>query len=380
MPVLPFSVTDINCKQFDDLITSKGEPSYRAAQVRKWVYKNIALTYDEMTDIPLGLRRMLAEETSLHSLEMVRKVTGSDGTVKALFKCADGRSVESALMYYEGDIGRKRRTVCVSTQAGCGIGCPFCATGQQGFERNLTPGEIIDQALYFARYLRESREEKSYGKEKPERLSNIVFMGMGEPLANYKNLWQAIETLNAPECFGLGARSMTISTCGLVPQIRRLAKEKLQVGLAVSLHAGDNALRNKLVPINRKYPLGELIPACEEYSRLTGRRLSFEYILFKGINDSVAQALKLAGLVRGFKCHVNLIPANITGNATYQPPPRRGVLAFENELKRQHVNVTLRESRGQDIDAGCGQLRGRYLKESMKKPGNSAGLERLENV
>ena len=164
---------------------------------------------------------------------------------------------------------------------GCGIGCPFCATGQQGFERNLTPGEIIDQVLYFARLLQEQPEQNSAdGQNQPDRVSNVVFMGMGEPLANYDNLWQAIETLNSPECFKLGARNMTISTAGLVPQIKRLAQEKLQVGLAVSFHAADNALRDRLVPVNRKYPLEQLIPACREYSRLTGRRVSFEYILF----------------------------------------------------------------------------------------------------
>jgi 23S rRNA (adenine2503-C2)-methyltransferase len=298
---------------------------------------------------------------------MVRQVAGADGTVKSLFQCGDGNTVEAALMFYGGDGEKERRTVCVSTQAGCGIGCPFCATGQQGFERNLTSGEIIDQVLYFARYLRDNPKNIAGKNSRPEHVSNIVFMGMGEPLANYDNLWKAIETLNAPDCFKLGARNMTISTSGLVPGIKRLAGEKLQVGLAVSLHAADNILRNKLVPVNRKYPLEELIPVCREYSRLTGRRLSFEYILFKGINDSIAQARALAQLISGFNCHVNLIAANATANATYQPPPKRVMLAFENELKRHHVNVTPRESRGQDIDAGCGQLRSRYLKDTRNK-------------
>ncbi len=357
------------------------EPSYRAVQIRKWIYQNLAVSYDEMTDLPLALRRRLIEETRLHNLEMVQEAAGTDGTLKVLFKCVDGKTVESALMYYGGDGGKERRTVCISTQAGCSIGCPFCATGQQGFERNLSPGEIIDQALYFAWYLQGKNKENDAGRaNKPERVSNIVFMGMGEPLANYDNLWQAIEILNSPECFGLGARNMTISTAGLVPQIKRLSRETLQVGLAVSLHAAENSLRNKLVPINRKYPLEELMPVCREYSRLTGRRLSFEYILFSGVNDSIAQARALAGLIHDFKCHVNLIPANKTGNAAYRPPPKRVVLAFENELKQNHVNVTLRESRGQDIEAGCGQLRSRYLKEAGRKPENITGLEKVKHV
>ncbi len=383
MPVKPVVITDLACAEFDNLAVSIGEPPFRAKQIRKWVYQNLAADYDEMTDLPLALRGKLMKDTMLHSLEMEQQVTGADGTVKALLKCADGNTVESALMYYGGDGGKERRTVCVSTQAGCSIGCPFCATGQQGFQRNLTPGEIIDQVLYFARLLRE-QPENTDGNTKAERVSNVVFMGMGEPLANYDNLWQSVETLNSPECFMLGARNMTISTSGLVPGIKRLSQEKLQVGLAVSLHAADNTLRNKLVPINQKFPLEELIPVCREYSRLTGRRLSFEYILFNGINDSLAQAQTLARLIHGLNCHVNLITANKTGSAVYNPPPKRAVLAFENELKNYQVNVTLRESRGQDIDAGCGQLRSRYLKkatESRSKTGpvNTLRLDKQKN-
>jgi 23S rRNA (adenine2503-C2)-methyltransferase len=223
----------------------------------------------------------------------------------------------------------------------------------------------LGQVLYFASLLRDRPEHTGAdGQPLPGRISNIVFMGMGEPLANYDNLWQAVETLNSPDCFKLGARNMTISTAGLAPQIKRLAQEKLQVGLAVSLHAPDNALRDRLVPVNRKYPLEQLIPACREYSRLTGRRVSFEYALFNGINASVAHARALAALIHGLNAHVNLIPANKTGNTVYGPPPKRVVLAFENELTRSHINATLREPRGLDIDAGCGQLRGRYYKEA----------------
>jgi 23S rRNA (adenine2503-C2)-methyltransferase len=239
---------------------------------------------------------------------------------------------------------------------GCPIGCPFCATGQQGFERNLTPGEIIDQVLYFARYL----QDKTIGRE-GERIKNIVFMGMGEPLVNYDALWQAIEMLNSPDGFGLSARSMTISTAGLIPGIERLSNEKLQVGLAISLHASDNKLRDKLVPINKKYPLEELIAACREYFARTGRRVSFEYALFDSVNDSLVQVQSLADLIQGTNCHVNLISVNQTTNQKMQPSPRNKVLAFQQELKNRGINCTLRLSRGQDIDAGCGQLRSRFL-------------------
>jgi 23S rRNA (adenine2503-C2)-methyltransferase len=368
MPKAPAGLTELTAQQLNKAVEEAGEPDYRARQLRSWVYHRLARSFDEMTDLPLHFRQKLAGEIRLHTLVPIESVTGKDGTVKVLFELGDGNTIESALMHYEGEGERGRNTVCASTQAGCAAGCSFCATGQQGFERNLTSGEIIDQVLYFAHYLREkSNGNKKIKSQKSERISNIVFMGMGEPLANYANLWQAIEMLNAPEGFGLGARNMVISTVGLVPQMKRLAKEKLQVGLAVSLHASNNKLRNTLVPINRKYPLEKLIPACREYSRLTGRRLSFEYVLIKGINDSIAQARELAELIKGIKCHVNLIPANETSNPSCKPPPYKAVLAFEDELKRNRINVTLRRSRGQDIAAGCGQLRSRFLKRSIRE-------------
>jgi len=360
MPIVPVSITEVNHVQLDNFVVSMGEPEYRAKQLRKWVYKNLVFSFEEMTDLPLAFRQRLERETRLHSLAYVQEASGRDGTLKVLFRLGDRKTVESTLMYYNRDAGGQRCTVCVSTQAGCAIGCPFCATGQQGFERNLTPGEIIDQVLYFANYLQGQHNEGKQNVDKTaNRISNIVFMGMGEPLANYDALWQAIEMLNSPEGFGLGARNMVISTAGLVPQIKRLGQEKLQVGLAVSLHASDNVLRNKLVPINRKYPLEQLMPACEDYYQSTGRRVSFEYILFSGINDSIEQARSLARLIQGLNCHVNLIPANSTNDPSFRPPARPAILAFEHELKQYHINVTLRESRGQDIDAGCGQLRSR---------------------
>ncbi|OGO32987.1 MAG: 23S rRNA (adenine(2503)-C(2))-methyltransferase [Chloroflexi bacterium RBG_16_56_11] len=355
---IPESLTGFSEDELEGLLRVMGEPGYRARQVRQWIYHGLAESFNEMSDLPLALRERLAKEARLHSLTNMREVTGKDSTVKTAFRLAGGNVVEASLMSYRRDSGAPRYTACISTQVGCAIGCPFCATGQQGFERNLTTGEIVDQVLHFARCLRKvtgENERSPTGRS----LSNIVFMGMGEPLANYDAVWKAIEILNSPGGFGLGARNLTISTAGLVPQIKRLAGEKLQVGLAVSLHASENRLRNRLVPINRKYPLEELIPACREYSRVSGRRPSFEYVLFRGINDSLAQARSLAELLRGMTCHVNLIPANATGDASFRPPPRESIVAFALELKRLGINATVRQARGQDIDAGCGQLRRR---------------------
>lgn len=364
------SVTDLTTARLQELVQALGEPKYRAKQLLNWAYQGLASSFDEMTNLPQAFRRRLAREIQLHSLTALYEVTGRDGTVKTLFALADGKTIESTLMSYPSTKGKTRHTVCVSTQVGCPIVCPFCATGQQGFERNLTPGEIIDQVLYFARRLRDQYNEgKNNGGQTASLIANIVFMGMGEPLANYDALWQAIEMLNSPDAFGLGARNMVVSTAGLMPQIKRLSQEKLQVGLAVSLHASDNALRNKLVPLNRKYPLEQLIPVCRDYCETTGRRLSFEYVLFDGVNDSETQARSLARLLKGMNCHVNLIAANHTAASSFRPSHEQSVLAFEGELKRLHIACTLRHPRGFDIDAGCGQLRSRYLASKLGHKG-----------
>jgi 23S rRNA (adenine2503-C2)-methyltransferase len=228
---------------------------------------------------------------------------------------------------------------------GCPVSCPFCATGQQGFERNLGTSEIVDQVLFFARYLGEKGQ-----------ITNVVFMGMGEPLANYDNLLAAVERLNAPWGFGLGARSMTISTAGMVPGIEKLAREKLQVGLAVSLHAANDMLRNRLVPLNNKYPLAKLMAAARRYVELSGRRISFEYCLFEGVNDSLMQARELGHLLKGINAHVNLIAAN-ESCAGYRAPSRPVIMEFETELTRLGINATLRRSYGREINAACGQLK-----------------------
>lgn len=347
-------LTDLSLDKLEQLVLSLGEPGFRARQLGRWLYQTSVTSFAEMTDLSHSFRKKLEQEYHFSSLSPVEGISSKDRqTRKLLFRLSDGKTIESVLMLF----GRteQRCSVCVSTQVGCPIGCPFCATGQQGFERNLTPGEIIDQVLYFARYLRKENRESS---EPP--VDNIVFMGMGEPLANYPAVWQAVETLNSHEGFGLGARRFTVSTVGLVPQIRRLSRERVQVGLAISLHAPNNSLRNELVPVNRKYPLEELMAACQEYIAVTGRRVSIEYVLFAGINDAVEQAEELAQLLKKVKCQVNLIPANSVGDSCFRASSREKVAAFCARLESYRIATTVRLRRGVDIQAGCGQLRSRY--------------------
>lgn len=347
------SLIDLDTAQLEALLASLGAPAYRAKQVQRWVYQGLANTFDEMANLPKELRSKLSDAIALRAVSPKYEAVSRDGTVKMLFSLQDGKTIEAALMPYATAKSKSRHTVCVSTQAGCPIGCPFCATGQQGYGRNLTPGEIIDQVLYFARRLRD---------QNGSTVDNVVFMGMGEPLLNFDALWQAVEMLNSPQGFGLGARQMTVSTAGIIPGIRRLSREGLQVGLAVSLHAADDALRNRLVPINRKYPLEKLMAACREYFEATGRRVSFEYALFEGVNDSIEQSRALAKLLKGLNCHVNLIAGNPTSDTVFKASGKDAVLAFQGELKLRHIPCTLRVRRGIDIEAGCGQLRSRVGK------------------
>ena len=342
---------DLTYDQLNELLTSWGEPSYRADQVWGWLYRSLATDFEEMTNLPKELRERLTEATLLQTMKPLEEKVSADGlTRKVLFALRDNQTIESVLMHYE-----RRHTACISTQVGCPFGCVFCATGQSGFVRNLTPGEIVGQVLYFARQLR----DQGRGTNRP--ITNVVFMGMGEPLANYEATWQAIETLTHDEGFNLGARRITISTVGLVPGIQRLAEEGTQIGLGISLHAPTDELRDKLVPINRRYPLNQLVAVCHHYVERTGRRVSFEYALIQGVNDSLEQARQLAHLLDGLLCHVNLIPLNPVPESLYQPSPRDRILAFQAELNRSKVPNTLRVERGVDIQAGCGQLRSQRM-------------------
>ena len=374
----PIRLLDLTRDELIAQLAAWDQPAYRAGQLRQWLYKQVALDPAEMTNLPAALRARLAAESQIELLSPVTETASRDGqTTKALFRLHDGQLIETVLMRYN-----RRNTVCISSQAGCAMGCTFCATAKMGLQRNLTPGEIVAQVLYFERWLRrevpgvtKSRSEaerkghvsgversKSVTAEKgeePQRVSNIVVMGMGEPLANYTNLWKALHTLVDADGFGLGARHITVSTVGLVPAIDRFAEEALQVNLAISLHAPNDLLRATLVPITQRYPIAELIAASRRYVARTNRRISFEYAMMAGINDSLTVAEELATLLQGLLCHVNLIPLNPIVGSPYQPSRREDVDAFVEVLRNGGVPTTLRVRRGIDIDAGCGQLRAR---------------------
>jgi 23S rRNA (adenine2503-C2)-methyltransferase len=356
------SLLDLSPGQVVERVQRMGEPAYRARQLLGWVYRELVFDYDRMTNLPRALRERLAADLPILPLSLAAEVASDEGqTRKALLKLSAGSGIETVLMVYPGRPGhddteesRTRRTVCVSSQVGCGIGCPFCATGRSGLLRNLSAGEILGQILHFARDVREREGADAH-------LTNVVFMGQGEPLANFRQVWRAVEGLTSPEAFGLGARHVTISTSGLAPRIRELAEMPRQVGLAISLHAPDDTLRDRLVPVNRSYPIAEVMDACRFYVEKTHRRVSFEYVMIDGVNDSLAQAETLARLLRGFLGHVNLIPMNPVAESEFQPTPWKRVLAFESALQQRGIPCTVRVERGDPIDAACGQLRARLL-------------------
>jgi 23S rRNA (adenine2503-C2)-methyltransferase len=361
MPQLPGDVEtktnllDLSVPEMEAFLQSLDQPRYRARQVYGWLYRHLATDIDQMSDLPESLRRDLSDRAGLSAGEVVAESVAQDGlTRKVLLRLADGVTIESVLMRYPEDTGEEpRRSVCVSSQVGCPVGCAFCATGRDGLVRQLSVGEIVGQVLHFA------RELKAQGNERP--VTNIVFMGQGEPLLNWKAVRPAIEVLNSPFGFNLGARHITISTAGVVPGVEELASWPLQVGLAVSLHAPDDNLRNQLVPLNRRYPIEAVLQACRSYFASTGRRVTFEYALISGLNDETRQARHLAERLAGLPCHVNLIPLNATPDCDLLPSPRQRVLAFQRELLARGVACTVRAARGTDIDAACGQLRRRSV-------------------
>jgi len=355
----PIQLLELTRQELGQLLADWGEPRFRAGQLYGWLYGDLLDDFGAMTSLPRALRERLAAEASCTPLDLVEEVVSRDGrTRKGLLRLRDGETIEAVLMLYE-----QRRTVCVSTQVGCAVGCPFCATGQGGLVRNLSAGEIVAQVLHYARWLADPQASGpgAAGVHRPARVSNVVVMGMGEPLANYDATWQALEALNDPSGFALGARNMTLSTAGLVPGIDRMSREQLQIGLAISLHAPTDRMRSKLVPLGRRYPLGELMSACNRYVERTRRRLTFEYALLQGINDSDQQAAQLVGLLQGLLCHVNLIPANRVEGSPYLPSTRERTRSFLRVLERGGVSATVRLRRGLDIQAGCGQLRRRHI-------------------
>jgi 23S rRNA (adenine2503-C2)-methyltransferase len=332
-------VYDLTRQDLAELLSD--QPPYRAEQVWRGLYSR-GQRPEEMTDLPKPVRARLAESISATLTLAVESKSKDHRTVKWLWELSDGARIETVLMHYPD-----RATVCVSSQAGCAMGCSFCATGQAGFTRHLSAGEMVAQIVAARR------------AAEPHRLSNVVFMGMGEPLANYDRLWQALHRIH--DDLGISARHVTVSTVGLVPGIRRMTHEDLPVNLAVSLHAANDTLRNRLVPINRRYPIAALMEACRQYRSVKSRRVSFEWALISGVNDRPSDALELSDLARPLGAHVNLIPLNPTPGYPVRGTQPNGVRAFRDDLTRLGVNATVRRNRGTDIDAACGQLAARAV-------------------
>lgn len=347
IPFLP-NLYDLPRPALTALITGWGYERYRANQVWQWLYRHKVSCFEAMTNLPSALRQRLAAETRLGALTLVQEVRSSDGeTRKYAFALPDGQIIETVLMRYEG----VRRTACLSTQAGCAMGCVFCATGQMGFARHLTAGEIVEQALHIARVL----------EAEGHRLSNVVLMGMGEPFHNYDHTLEAIRRLADEDGLAIGQRHITVSTVGLVPAIRRFAEEGFQVRLAISLHAATDEERSALLPINRRYPLADLLSAVRDYIRRTGRRVTFEWTLIAHENDTPEQAHALGNLLQGLLCHVNVIPLNPTPGYRGQPSDRQRVERFVRILQGYGIPTTVRVRRGIDVNAGCGQLKAAIL-------------------
>ena len=336
------SLYDLSFDEITQFLEDWGEPSYRAEQLWNGLYEHYYQQSDQLTVFPLELRSRLGEAFVFHTMELEREILSDDGsTKKVLFRLEDEQAIETVLMLYED-----RRTLCISSQAGCAMGCDFCATGQMGFRRHLTSGEIVEQVVFFSREL----------AEKDQRLTNIVFMGMGEPFHNYQNVMDAVDVLTHSEGMNFGARRITISTVGVVPGIEEFTRENSQVNLAVSLHAVDNQLRSRMMPINKKYPVEVLLEAVREYTEVTSRRVTFEWALIAGVNDSLEQAHQLADWLENMLAHVNLIPLNPTQKYAGVPTEQDQARRFQDVLLSRGVPCTIRLRRGIEIQAGCGQL------------------------
>jgi len=340
-------IKESTLKELEEKVRSFGGQAYHARQIFTWIYKKAALDFSQMSDLPKGLRDKLKENFYVSGLEIAQRLKSSDGTEKLLLQLPDANFIEAVIIPAKG-----RVTGCVSTQVGCKWGCVFCASGLKGFKRNLTCSEILDEVLYLKK------------EALPLALTHLVFMGTGEPLDNYEQVLQAVKVINSPLGFNIGARRITLSTSGLIPGIQKLSGEGLQLELSVSLHAASDVLRSKLMPINKKYPLTELIKTCKDYGARTNRQVTFEYILIKGVNSKLADAQSLSRLLEGWKlAKVNLIPANAISELKVAAPDKKDILLFKDHLVKRGINVTLRKSRGEDINAACGQLRLNYAQK-----------------
>jgi len=339
------SIFQIELPSLKEFLHLSGKPEFHAKQIWQGIYQNLYSNWDEFTTLPKDLRSILKTKYSFNSLIPILTFNSADKkTQKILFHLSDGKPIECVLMK-----SGRRITLCLSTQSGCSMGCTFCATGKMGLFRNLTSGEIIEQVVFFERILMKSSLS----------LTNIVFMGMGEPFHNYENLKNALTQLNNADGLKMGARRFTVSTIGLIPQILRFARDFPQVNLAISLHAPSNILRSSLVPMNKHFPLENLISTCREYIKLTNRRISFEYVLIESVNDSTKQAEELITLVKGLLCHINLIPLNPVEKSHGVPSSVNRIQAFYRTLTSAGIPTTIRKSQGSEIKAGCGQLAGK---------------------
>ena len=339
-------LTDFSLSQLTDFVESLGLPTYRGSQIFAWLYRPNITDFSQMTDLTKDLRETLAARASFDWPEIADVERSKDGTVKYGFKLKDNNYIESVLIPEDG-----RNTLCVSSQVGCAMGCEFCLTGGMGFKRNLSPGEIVGQVVRVRNLLHDDEDTESV-------LNNLVFMGMGEPLANFDNLLVALEILTYQRGLNFSDRRITVSTCGLVPKIKELG-QKTRVNLAVSLHSVDDSIRSKLMPINNKYPVAELLEACKNFPMPKRKRIMFEYILIKDLNDSVSDAEILAERLRDIPCKINLLPYNETSALSYQRPSDKKIELFQETLWKAGYTVLVRSSRGSDISAACGQLAGK---------------------
>ncbi|OUO80846.1 23S rRNA (adenine(2503)-C(2))-methyltransferase [Blautia sp. An249] len=343
-------IKSMEIEELKELMADLGEKPFRAAQIYEWLHKRLAEDYEEMTNLSKSLRQKLKENYPIVSLKPLEIQTSKiDGTQKYLFCLPDGNVIESVLMKYEHG-----NSVCISSQAGCRMGCRFCASTIGGLTRSLLPSEMLDQVY-------------SIQNLSKERVSNVVVMGTGEPLDNYENLLRFIQILTGEGGLHISQRNVTVSTCGLVPEIRKLAREKLQITLAISLHAPNDEKRRELMPIARKYQMEELLDACREYLQITHRRITFEYSLVKGVNDSPEDAKELAGQIKGMNCHVNLIPVNPIKERSFVKSAKEAVEKFKIKLEKYGINVTIRREMGSDIDGACGQLRKRFIEKERSE-------------
>jgi 23S rRNA (adenine2503-C2)-methyltransferase len=340
-------IVSLSAAELERWLTERGEPAYRRKQIWTWIARGVT-SFDSMKDVPASLRVALGSEFRATSLRPIATSVADRGlTTKTLFELDGGHSVEAVVMRYAD-----RSTLCISSQAGCPVGCPFCATGKFQFGRNLKAHEIVEQAMDAARVL---------GAE-GRRLSHVVFMGMGEPMANYHAVVESVRRLADPELLGISPRRIVVSTSGLIPRIGELADEKIPVTLAISLHAARDDLRDVLVPINRKYPVRELVDAAQAYAQTTGRRVSYEWVMLAGVNDTERDAKELGALLKRKLAHVNLIPFNPVEDTPYRAPDRASIRAFKEMVEAQGLNVTVRDTRGREADAACGQLHERVMR------------------